>query len=61
MKIKIISSGPKVAVPGLGIVKTNEWVTVTKEQQERFERIQGKPVSEAFDIKKETKPKKEAS
>lgn len=61
MKIKIVSGTPEVAVDGLGLVKTNDWHEVTKEQQEAFERIHGKKVSKAFEVKKETKPKKEAS
>lgn len=61
MKIKINSGSPEVSVTGLGLVKTNKWVTITKEQEKAFERAHGKPVSEAFETKKETKTKKEAS
>ncbi len=61
MKIKIKSGTPEVSVAGLGLVKTNEWITVTKEQEEAFERVHGRFVGEAFEVKKETKPKKEAS
>lgn len=61
MKIKVVSGTPKVAVNGLGLIKTNEWYEVTKEQEEAFERIHGRKLSEAFEVKKETKPKKEAS
>lgn len=61
MKIKIKSGTPEVGVPGLGLVKTNDWVSITKEQEEAFERIHGRTVEEAFETKKETKPKKEAS
>ena len=61
MRVKIDSGTPEVSVAGLGLVSTNEWVTVTKEQEEAFERIHGKSVSEAFNTKKETKPKKEAN
>lgn len=55
MIIKITSGTPEVGVPGLGLVKTNEWVTITKEQEEAFERYHNKTVAEAFEIKKETK------
>ena len=61
MKIKIKSSTPEVSVTGLGLIKTNDWQEITKEQEEAFERIHGKPVSEAFEVKKEIKTKKEAS
>lgn len=58
MKIKITSGTPKVGVTGLGMVKTNEWVTVTKEQEEAFERHHGRTVAESFEVQKETKTKK---
>lgn len=63
MKIKIVSGTPEVAVDGLGLVKTNDWHEVTKKQKEAFERIHGRKLSEAFEVKKETKvkTKKEAS
>ena len=61
MKIKISSGSPEVGVAGLGLVKTNEWVTITKEQEEAFERHHGRTVAESFETKKETKTKKEAS
>jgi len=61
MKIKIESGTPEVSVAGLGLVKTNCWHEVTKEQEEAFERVHDKPVGEAFEVKKETKIKKEAN
>ncbi len=61
MKIKIVSGTPEVAVDGLGLIKTNDWHQITKKQEEAFERIHGKKVSEVFEVKKEIKPKKEAS
>ena len=61
MKIKIDSGTPEVAIAGLGLVKTNDWQEITKEQEEAFERIHNKTVGEVFNVKKETKPKKEAS
>jgi len=61
MKIRIVSGTPEVAVDGLGLIETNSWHEVTKEQEEAFERIHGKKLSEAFEVKKEVKVKKEAS
>lgn len=61
MKIKIMSGTPEVAVPGLGIIKTNDWHEVTMEQEEAFERFHDRKLSEAFEVKKETKSKKEVS
>jgi len=61
MKIKIISGTPTVGVAGLGLMETNKWVTLTKKQEQDFERVHGKPVDEMFETKKEVKPKKEAS
>jgi len=63
MKIKISSGTPEVAVAGLGLIKTNEWVEVTKKQSDDFEEIHGRPLAESFAVQKTTKskPKKEAS
>jgi hypothetical protein len=66
MKVKVIGGAPSVAVPGLGIVTTNEWFEVTDEQATRFQRLTGKTLEEStsknFQVKKETKvrTKKEA-
>ena len=57
MKIKITSGTPKVAVAGLGIVATGEWIEVTKEQEEAFEVASGKKLKEAFQVQKETRSK----
>jgi len=61
MQIKIVSGTPEVAVVGLGLIQTNTWHEVTEEQIEEFERIHGRKLSDAFEVKKEIKPKKEAS
>ena len=61
MRIKIISGTPEVSVTGLGLIRTNEWVTITKEQEEAFERYHNRTVAESFEVQKETKTKKEAS
>jgi len=58
MKIKITSGTSEVGVAGLGMVKTNEWVTITKEQEAAFERHHGRSVRESFEVQKETKTKK---
>ena len=66
MKVKVVGGAPSVAVPGLGIVNTNEWVEVTKEQEARFERVTGRTLEESktenFQVKKDVKVriKKEA-
>jgi hypothetical protein len=62
VKIKIASGTPKVAVPGLGIVETGEWINITKEQEERFEMFSGQKLKDVFNVQKEKKStKKEAS
>jgi len=60
MKIRIKSSSPEVAVVGLGLVKTNEWVEVTKAQEASFLRHRGMTLEESgYETK--TATKKEAS
>ena len=66
MKVKVIGGAPSVAVSGLGVLATNEWVEVTDEQAAKFQRLTGKTLEESttknFQVKKETKvrTKKEA-
>jgi len=59
MKIKVISASPKVEVVGLGLIETNVWVEVSQEKADRFEALQGRPLGEAFEIKKSTKKEAE--
>lgn len=58
MKIRVASASPEVAIIGLGIVQTNEWFEVTKEQESKFERLQGKSLNDATNIETKTSTKK---
>lgn len=65
MKIRVTSASPEVAIVGLGLVKTNEWIEVTKDQVSKFERLQGKSLKDVIGIETKTSTnkgtKKEAS